>query len=135
MLRRVTWRSWAGLALVLGAYVGAGFWLGHDAAIEEMVYKWGLLAASVAPFALVAVYAASGNKFWRNNVGTALVQAALCMVPVAGPLAYVFWVDNGLLTSSLLAWIEVSGPVLSALALLRLCWVLLRIHRDGKAEE
>lgn len=134
MLRKVTWRSWAGVAVVLAAYVSLGFWLGGNDHVEAMIYKWGLLAATVAPLAFVGVYAASGNRFWTNDVGTALVQASLCMIPIAGPLAYVFWVDNGMLTGSLLAWVEVSGPVLSTLAMLRLCWVFLRIHRDGKKE-
>jgi hypothetical protein len=131
LLRRVTWRSWAGLGLVLAAYVGLGFWFGSNGNVEALIYKWGLLAASVAPFALIAVYTASRNKWWSNDLGTALVQTALCMIPIAAPLAYVFWVDGGMLTSSLLAWVEVSGPVLSTLAMLRLCWVFARIHRDG----
>lgn len=135
MPRRVTWRSWAGLAVALAVYVGLGLWLGHDGAMEALIYKWGLLAATAAPLAFVGVYAATGNRFWGNDVGTALVQASLCMVPVAAPLAWVFWADGGRLTSSLLAWVEVSGPVLSALAMLRLCWVFLRIHRDGKGRD
>src|SRR5262249_46245275 len=102
-----------------------------NGAIEEQIYKYGLLAAALAPFVFIGVYAASGNRFWTNDVGTALVQASLCEVPISGPLAWVFWVNHGVLTSSLLAWVEVSGPVLSALAMLRLCWVFLRIHRDG----
>ena len=139
MLQRVTWRSWTALAAVLAIYVSLGFWLSGNGGIEEQVYKWGLLAAALAPFAFIGIYAASGNRFWANNVGSALVQVALCMVPIAGPLAWVFWVDHGLLNSSLLAWIEVSGPVLSALAMARLCWVFIRIQqrdrrgRDGVA--
>lgn len=132
MLKRVTWRSWAVLAILLGAYVGLGFAYGSNGLAEATIYKWGLLGAALAPLAFVAVYAGSGAKPWRNDVGAALIQAALCMIPIAGPLAWVFWVNHGVLTTSLLAWIEVSGPVLSSLAMLRLCWVVTRIQRHGK---
>lgn len=135
MLKRVTWRSWAALSVALGAYVGLGFAYGGNghAATEAAIYKWGLLAGALAPLVFVTVYAASGAKPWRNDVGAALIQSALCMIPIAGPLAYVLWVDHGMLTTSLLAWIEVSGPVLSAAAMLRLCWVVMRIQRHGKS--
>lgn len=134
MLKRVTWRSWTALAVLLGAYVALGFAYGSNGQVEATIYKWGLLAASFAPLVFVAVYTWSGARWFANDIGSALVQAALCMIPIAGPLAWVFWVNHGVLTSSLLAWVEVSGPVLSALAMLRLCWVFLRIHRDGNGK-
>jgi hypothetical protein len=81
----------------------------------------------------VAVYTALGlagaAKWWTNAIGTALVQAALTLVPVAGPLAWVFWAGNGELHSSWLAWLEVSGPCVSALAWMRLCVLWLRLDR------
>lgn len=135
MLKRVTWRSWTGLVAVLGAYIGLGFAYGGSGHgnVEAGIYKWGLLAATFAPLVFVAVYTLSGARWWRNDLGSALVKSALCMIPIAGPLAYVLWVDHGMLTTSLLAWIEVSGPVLSTLAMLRLCWVFMRVHRDSKS--
>ena len=131
MLRTVTWRSWTALAVILGAYVGLGFWLSGNGTAEELLYKWGLLALTVAPLLLLAIYTASGNKFWRNDVGSALAVLAFGITWTAWPLAYVFWFLHGMLTVSWLAWIEVSGPALVALAILRLCFVFLRIHRDG----
>ena len=130
MLKRVTWRWWAVLAAAVGAYVGAGFVLGGDGAVEEQLYKWGLLAASIAPFVLIAAYAASGNRFWVNDVGSAIVQVKLCVAALVIPLAWVFWVDHGMLRPGWLAWAEVSAPALVAAALLRLCWVFWRIGRS-----
>ena len=131
MLKQVTWRSWAALAVLVGADVGLGYWLSSNGTVEELLYKWGLLALTVAPLLLVAIYAASGNQFWRNDVGSALVVLAVGITWTAWPLAYTFWFLHGMLTVSWLAWIEVSGPALVALAILRLCYVFLRIHRDG----
>jgi hypothetical protein len=131
MLKRVTWRSWAALAVTLGAYVALGFAYGGNGAIEERVYKYGLLAASFAPFVLIAVYTATGNRWYSNDVGSAIVPIKLCVALLVAPLAWVFWVDHGMLRPGWLAWAEVSAPALVALALLRLCWVFWRIHRDG----
>ena len=131
MLRRTTWRFWAALAAGLGAYGVLGFWLSSNGTAEELLYKWGLLALTVAPVILVAVYVATGNRFWTNDVGSALAVLAFGITWTAWPLAYVFWFLGGMLTVSWLAWIEVSGPALVALAILRLCYVFLRYHRDG----
>lgn len=135
MLRRVTWRSWAVLAVVAGAYTGLGWWLRGDGAVEEQLYKWGLLGTSITPFALIAVYTASGNRWWQNDLGSILVQIKLCIALLAGPLAWVFFVDHGMLLPGWVAWIEVSAPALVSLALLRLCWVFWRIHRNGSRGE
>lgn len=135
MLRSVTWRSWAALAAALAAYGALGFWLSSNGTAEEELYKWGLLALTVTPVILIVIYAATGNKFWRNDLGSALAVLAFGITWTAWPLAYVFWFLHGMLTVSWLAWIEVSGPALVALAVLRLCWVFLRYHRDGSHEK
>ena len=134
MLKRITWRSWAVIAAVLGAYTALGLLLGGDGAVEEALYKWGLLGASIAPFVLTGVYAATGNKFWRNDVGSAIVQVKLCIVLFAAPLAWVFFFQGGMLKPGFVAWAEVSAPALVTLALLRLCWVFWRVHRHGGAD-
>jgi hypothetical protein len=131
MLRRVTWRSWAALAAAAAAYTALGLWLGGDGAVEEALYKWGLLGASIAPLVLVLVYSITGNKWWTNDVGSAIVQVKLCIILFAVPLAWVFFFQGGMLHPGFLAWAEVSAPALVTLALLRLCWVFLRVHRDG----
>jgi hypothetical protein len=137
-MRHVTWRTWAWLAALAGVYLGCGFWLKGNGTVEEWMYRLGLTAATIAPLLFAGVYTALGlagpAKWWRNPIGTALVQAALSLVPIAGPLAWVFWVDNGILTSSWLAWIEVSGPVVSAVAWLRLCVLWLYLNRAGRLQ-
>jgi hypothetical protein len=135
MLKQVTWRSWAVLAVLLGADVCLGFWLSGNGTVEELLYKWGLLALTVAPLLFMAVYTATGNKWWANDVGSALAVLAFGITWTAWPLAYVFWFLHGMLTVSWLAWIEVSGPALVSLAILRLCYVFARIHRAGNGND
>lgn len=132
MLRRVTWRSWAALAAALGAYAGLGFWLAGDGPVEAPLYKYGLLAAAVVPLLFTALYAVSGNRFWKTDLGSALVRLSWCMIPFAGPLAWALWFDNGRVAAPWLAWTEVSGPALSALAWLWLGWVFRRGDRDER---
>lgn len=131
MLKRVTWRSWTAVAVLLGAYVALGLVYGGNGAVEEQLYKWGLLGASLAPLLLILAYSLSGNRWWRNDVGSAIVQIKLCVVLLTAPLAWVFWAQGGMLKPGFLAWAEVSAPLLVALAMLRLCYVFLRIGRDG----
>ena len=136
MLQRMTWRTWTPIAVILGAYLGLGFGLSNDGKLESLLYRYGLLGASVMPVLFAAIYTAIGlrgktkTKWWTNTLGTGLVLASLTLVPITWPLAWVFWFDGGNLRQSWLAWVEVSGPVLSALAWLALCVVFLRTHRD-----
>jgi hypothetical protein len=138
--RRITWRAWAFTLACVCAYIGLGFWLAGNGTVETWMYRTGLTAAAAVPLAYVGVYTAFGlasdrpaAKWWRTALGSSLVIAALSLVPVAGPLAWVFWMDGGMLTQSWLAWIEVSGPCVSALAWLRVCQLWLRVHAADAA--
>lgn len=135
MLKQITWRSWAVIAALAGAYTGLGFWFGGNGIVEEALYKWGLLAASLAPLVLIGVYTLTGNRWYANDVGSAIVQIKLCVVVLVAPLAWVFWFQGGMLRPGFLAWAEVSAPALVALAMLRLCYVFVRIHRSGNGKE
>ena len=134
ILGRITWRWWAVLTAALGTYVGLGFWLGTNGTVEELLFKWGLLGASIAPFLLIAIYTLSGNKWWGNDMGSAIVQIKLCVAWLVIPLTWVFFKDGGVLHPGWLAWAEVSAPAAVALALLRLCWVFARVHWKFRKE-
>lgn len=130
MIRKVTWRSRPALAASLAAYGVLGwFWSGNGTA-EAWLYRIGLTAAAVAPLIFVAVYSALA-RWWASGIGTVVVLLSLSIVPTMAPLAYVFWADGGMLTQSWLAWLAVSGPMLSALILGCACFVWLRTSRDG----
>jgi hypothetical protein len=129
-VRKVTWRSWLTLAAGLATYAALGWLWSSNGTIEAWLYRVGLTAAAVVPVLFACIYTAKTN-WWQNEIGASLVVAALSLVPIAGPLAVVFWFMGGMLHQSWLAWLEVSGPCLSALAWLRLCWVWLRVSRDG----
>ena len=131
MIRKVTWRFWAVLAAALVAYAALGYWWSGNGTAEAWLYRIGLTAATVMPVAFVAVYSAAA-RWWRNEVGSALCLSALAVVPTVAPLAYAFWFDGGVLTSSWLAWLAVSGPALSALALGRMSFVWARLWRSGR---
>jgi hypothetical protein len=134
MLGRPGWRTWGTFAVLVCAYGLLGFWLSGDGRAETWIYRYGLLGASLIPLLFAAVYTMLGlrgaAKWWTNTIGTALVGASLTLIPITWPLCWVFWEDGGDLRQSWLAWVEVSGPVLSALAWLGLCAVFLRIYRN-----
>ena len=77
MPRAVTWRSWAVPAALFAVYIVLGLcWTPHGSVLE-WIYKTGALGATFAPLLLIGIYVASGNRFWENDVGLALVQLAL----------------------------------------------------------
>ena len=131
MLRSVTWRAWAVPSALFAVYIVLGLtWTPHGSVLE-WIFKTGALGATFAPLLLVAIYTATGNKFWTNDVGLALVQLALGIAIIAGPLAWSAWLDNGSITGGMVAWLEIAGPVLVTLAILRLCFVFVRVHRSS----
>lgn len=136
ILRKITRRWWITLGACLGAYIGLGFWLRTNGAFETQLYKWGLLGASIAPLVLVVIYSFSGYKWWKNDIGSAIVQVKFCIVTLCAPLCWVFFVLHGMLLPGWVAWFEVSAPALVTMAMLRLCWVFMRIRREtGRHEE
>ena len=131
MLREVTWRSWAFLFVVLTAYVVCGLRFSHNGGvIEQWMAKIGECGGALSPFVLIGVYTATGKQWWRNDLGSALIQLAVGISLICTPLAYTFVVDNGELTPSFWAWTQVSGPIIVTLAILRLSLIFLRVHRD-----
>jgi hypothetical protein len=136
MDRDVIWRPWLGVLALIAIDAGLGFALAGNYRAESWAYKYGLLGASLTPVLFAAVYTITGlrgaTKWWTNTLGTSLVFASVTLIPITWPLCWVLWFDNGELAQAWLAWVEVSGPVLSALAWLALCIVFLRIHRDGR---
>lgn len=131
-MRKVTWRSWMLLGTGLSAYAALGWLWSGDGTVEAWLYRIGLTAAAVLPLLFAAVYTATRARWWRNEIGSSLVLAAIALIPTTAPLAYVFWFNGGILHSSWLAWLEVSGPALSALALARMCWVWLQLNRTRR---
>lgn len=131
MLRQVTWRSWALPGGLLVVFIVLGLTWHASGDTENWIYKIGTAGATFVPLLLTGIYTATGAKWWANDLGTALVQSLLSTVVIAAPLCWAIWVDGGMITGGLLAWLEIAGPLLAAATILRLCYVFLRIHREG----
>ena len=131
MLRDATWRSWAAPGILLTAAIIVGLTWNPSGGQADWIFKIGTLGATVAPLILTGIYAATGNRFWTNDIGTALVQSLLSIVVITAPLCWAAWKDHGSITGGLGAWLEVAGPLLAAITILRLCWVFLRYHREA----
>lgn len=133
-MKRVTWRFWALTVGVIIAYGLLGIPFHHNDKVEYNLYKYGLGAVCVIALGYVAVYTFLGltgsAKWWKTNMGSNFVLLALGVLPIAGPLAWVFWFDHGLLTSTWLAWCEVGGPPASALLYARQTTLWLHAVRE-----
>lgn len=131
MLREMTWRHWAVILGLLTIDLVAGLFYSESSGVaEEWMIRIGTTAGSFAPLVLVGVYTFANKKWWWNTLGSALVIVTLGVTLICLPLAYTFIFDNGLLTPSYWAWLEVSGHITLAAAILYLSWIFLRIHRD-----
>ena len=135
MLRRVTWRSWVLPGGLLAVFIMLGLTWNPSGSADIWIFKAGTLGATFAPLLLTGIYSASGNRWYTNDLGTALVQSLLSIIVITAPLAWAAWRDHGSITGGLVAWLEIAGPLLAALTILRLCFVFLRIHRDGNGSE
>ena len=135
MLKSATWRSWALPGGLLGIFIILGLTWNPGGSVDIWIFKTGTAGATVAPLLLTGIYTAAGlrgaAKWWTNDLGTALVQSLLSIIIIVGPLAWAAWRDNGSITGGLVAWLEIAGPLLAAITILRLCFVFLRIPRDG----
>lgn len=131
MLKRATWRSWVLPGVLLAVFIVLGLTWHASGNAENWIYKIGTLGATFGPLLFTGIYTAAGNRWWANDLGTALVQSLLFTVVLAAPLCWAIWADHGSITGGLVAWLEIAGPLLVTLAVLRLCYVFLRIHRDG----
>jgi hypothetical protein len=139
MLKRATWRSWALPGGLLAVFIVLGLTWHASGSTENWIFKIGTLGATFAPLLLAGIYTAAGlrgaTKWWANDLGTALIQSLLSIVVIVAPLAWAIWTDHGSITGGLVAWLEIAGPLLAALTILRLCYVFLRIHRDGNGDD
>lgn len=132
-------KNWVYIVLTAVFYAGCGFFLADNGTAETWLYRVGLLACTLVPIFFVSAYTYLGFKgvvkWWVSKVRTAFVQAVLSISIITGPLAYVFWFNHGMLTASWLAWLEVSGPIVCALAWGRFCGYWLAGHVRRREEE
>ena len=131
MLKQATWRSWALPGGLLAVFIILGLTWNPSGPADTWIFKIGALGATVAPLLFTGIYSATA-RWWLNDIGTALVQSSLSIVVITAPLAWAAWRDHGSITGGLVAWLEIAGPLLAAITILRLCYVFLRIHRHGE---
>lgn len=110
MLRKVTRRFWIWLAIALIAYTLAGVFYRDDGHVDLEIYRWGLVAATLAPVGFAVVYTTIWRGWMKNNIGVNQVITNAGVIPFAGILAWVFFVDKGRLEPGWLAWAEFGGP-------------------------
>lgn len=133
--QRVTGRLWVVVGAALAAYVGCGFAYQHNGTVEEWLYRIGLTGATLIAPAFAGIYTLIGlrskrpsARWWRTKLGSVFVAAALAQVPAFAPLAWVFWFDGGMLTTSWLAWMAVAGPAVISLIWATACVIWIQVY-------
>lgn len=128
-MKPIRWPFWAGLGTVAAAWLILGFTLPQTINLND-VFNGVSLAAWGAAFLFIVVYTVAGMlgpaKWWRNNIGTFLVLAAVSVLTVVGPTAYAVLFNHGVIDTWWLAWSWVAGHFLTAAMWLSLALLWVR---------
>lgn len=127
-MKPIRWWFWAGLAAGVAAWLVAGFTVPQTTNMND-VYNVAAVAAFAAAFLFVVIYTIAGlagpAKWWRTNIGTYLVLAAVSVMAVVAPVAFAVIFNHGLLDTWWWAWAYVGGHFLAAAVWALLGWLRL----------
>lgn len=127
-MKPIRWPFWASFAAAVAGWLILGFTLPYNTSMND-VFNGCATAAFGAALLFIVVYTVAGlrgpAKWWRNNVGTYLVFAAVSVLLIVGPIAFAVLFHHGQLNTWWWAWTWVGGHFLAAVMwfLLALLWL------------
>lgn len=132
--------AWIIGAVLLAAYVAAGFAWSSNGAVLTGMSKWVFVADSISPALFIVVYTLIGfshsgraGRWWKNDIGVTLVWAKAAIIAESAVLAWTFLFHGGQLTGPLAAWIFLGGPIAASLIILWRTFIFVRIWREGRS--
>ncbi|HEY7432003.1 MAG TPA: hypothetical protein VH641_14875 [Streptosporangiaceae bacterium] len=136
-MRRIGWPFWAALAAAAAGWVVAGIcWGGR--ADGNLLYNIAAITACAAALLFIGVYTVLGvtgpAKWWRNDLGSLLVLAVASQLPMTGTITWAVLFHGGLVNTLPLAWALIGGTWASALVILALTAVWLRINLASRKD-
>ena len=124
-MKRIRWPFWAALGAGGVAWLILGFTLPQTTNFSD-VFNGGALAACGFSLAFIVIYTGrglfGGAKWWKTNVGTYMILAAMSVLAVIGPVAAAVLFHNGQVDTWWWAWTWIGGHYLAAVV-----WALLAI--------
>ena len=133
-MKAIRWWFWATLAAGAAAWVILGLTLPPGTNFSD-VYNGGALAAFFFALAFIVIYTArgllGGARWWKTNVGTYMVLAAVSVLAVIGPVAAAVLFHNGQVDTWWWAWTWIGGHYLAAVVWALLGALLLRNQGNG----
>lgn len=128
-MKAIRWPFWAGLGAAVAVWLVLGFTLPQTINLND-IFNVAALSAFFAALAFIAVYTIAGltgpAKWWRSNVGTYLVLAAVSVLLIVAPIAFAVMFHHGLLNTWWWAWTYVCAHFLAAAMWAALGWLWLR---------
>jgi len=134
-VKRIRWWFWATLGGLVAAWVILGFTLPEASFPGNDVFDAAALATFGAALAFIVIYTDAGlmgpGKWWRTNVGTYLVLAAVSVLLIVGPTAFAVLFHHGVIDTWWWAWAYIGGHFLAAATWGLLMWLRLRHPGNG----
>lgn len=129
-MKPIRWPFWAAMGVLLAAWLVLGFTLPMRDVNLNDVFNVAALCVCGAALLFIIVYSIAGftgpAKWWRNNIGTYLILAAVSIILIVGPVAYAVLFRHGVIDTWWLAWTYVGGHFLAAIMWALLGWLWLR---------
>jgi hypothetical protein len=139
--RRVPRAFWFAFAAGAIVWLVLGIALNPDSVPINDLFDIATLAVFCAALLFIAIYTSAGffgpkprSKWWKNEVGTALVLAVGSLLFVVGPVAFAVLFNGGIINTWWWAWVWLGGHLLAACMLLMLVWLWIQNYRRSRSE-
>lgn len=130
-MKEVRGTIWAVLGAVVAAWVILGVFYVDDAP-ANLLFDIATVGTFCSATLVLLVYTALGLtgpvKWWRNDVGTIVMLAAVALMPVSGPLAWAVIWKHGMLNTPVAVWTELGGWYLAWAATLAFGLLAARVR-------
>lgn len=128
-MKPIRWWFWAALAAGGVVWLILGFTIPQSVNAND-IFNAAAIAKFLASLAFIVVYTVAGilgpAKWWKTNVGTYIVLAAVASIAGTAPVAYAVLFNHGMLNTWWLAWAWIGGIAMGAAVWTLLAWLWLR---------
>lgn len=135
-MRPLSWRFWVAVVVLTVAWILIGLNEALQLDIDPWIYRIGLSGTVVIALMFLigwTVYALAvpkSTRWWRTDLGAALVITIVSFLPGYGALAWVFDFGDGDLREGMLAWAALAGPLISMISITWCAWLwMLTLNR------
>lgn len=134
-MRPVSMWFWVILAACVAGWFASGIFLQGGNVPANDLFDVASLSAFAAALAFAVIYTVAGftgpAKWWKNDVGTYLVLAAVSVLFIVGPVSFAVMFHHGLIDTFWWVWAWIGGHFFGAVIWALLAGLWLRRRKTG----